>query len=188
MGVLFEERSGGKDLATLTVATLRDLFGDPGLLYRVGVVGGKSFDGGDGLVGDRGGGDGAGADGVAVKEDGAGAALGDAAAEFRAGEADDVPDDPEERHFFIGVDGGGFPVYLQRVFWHDDWFCLQEVTENMAGGIDTMSNWQDMAADGKLQGFAVAFWGVAESWLSAYWGRHGFNIPLINPCTLFAFL
>ena len=42
---------------------------------------------------------------LAIDMHGAGAALGDAAAELRAGHAEDIADHPEQRHVVGGVDG-----------------------------------------------------------------------------------
>src|ERR1043166_3083515 len=94
-----EQCRGGHDLAGLAIAALRHVDREPRLLHRMRTVGRKPFDRDD-LVGrlyvteaDR-----AGALHLAVDMDRACAALGDAAAEFRAGETDLLPDHPQERH------------------------------------------------------------------------------------------
>lgn len=102
---LAEKGCCGEDLTALAVTTLRDLFDDPCFLHRVGVIRRKSFDRGDGLVGYGGCEDRAGSGGVAVEKDSAGAALGNSAAKFCTGEADQITDGPEEGHFFVCLDG-----------------------------------------------------------------------------------
>src|SRR2546423_12846802 len=91
MRILREQRRGGHDLPRLTVAALRHVFFDPGALHRVGAVLGQAFDRGHALAGDGRHRQDAGARRDAVQVDGAGAALGDAAAELGAGEAERVP-------------------------------------------------------------------------------------------------
>src|SRR5207302_2682786 len=65
----------------------------------------ESLDGDDRGALDGAGGRRAGANGLAVDMDGAGAALGDAAAEFGAGEAERVAQHPKERHVAVDLDG-----------------------------------------------------------------------------------
>jgi hypothetical protein len=56
------------------------------------------------------------ADRLTVETDGASAASADAAAEFGAGEADNVANGPQERHLRIGVDGMLDAIDLD--LWH----------------------------------------------------------------------
>lgn len=119
VGDLVKKGRRGEDLAALTVAALRDLFGEPSFLHRVGIVRREPFDGGDGLVDNGRCGDRAGTDGVAVEKDRAGATLGNSAAEFCTGEADDIPDDPKEGHFFVRLDSDRLPVDVEGVCWHN---------------------------------------------------------------------
>src|SRR5882672_3414815 len=86
--VLGEQRRRGHDLAGLTVAALRRLLLHPGFLQRVITVRRQALDGGDLLSRDRGDRRDARANGIAVDVNGAGAALRDAAAELRAGQAE----------------------------------------------------------------------------------------------------
>src|SRR5215831_987112 len=92
-----EQCRGSHDLSRLAIAALRHVDGRPGLLYWMRPVGRESLDGDDPIgcfdVPDA---DGAGALHFVVDVHGAGAALGDAAAIFRAGEADLLADDPQE--------------------------------------------------------------------------------------------
>lgn len=55
LGIFREQRHGGHDLSRLTIAALRHVFRNPGLLHFVCAVGRQSFDGGD-LFAHRGGG------------------------------------------------------------------------------------------------------------------------------------
>src|SRR5262245_53516510 len=105
LGFFREERRGGHDLAGLAVAALRDVDRRPGLLDRVRAVARQALDGDD-LVGrlDRADRQGAGAHHVAVQVHRAGAALRDAAAVFRSGEADLLAYDPQERRIGFYLD------------------------------------------------------------------------------------
>src|SRR3989441_3806938 len=112
MRILREQRRGGHDLPRLAVAALRHVLRDPCLLHRVRAVLGQAFDGGHALAGDGRHGQHAGARRDAVQVDGAGAALGDAAAELGAGEPERVTQHPQERRvgsdvdrFALAVDG-----------------------------------------------------------------------------------
>src|SRR5437016_8951868 len=107
-----EQRRGGHDLPRLAVAALRHVFLDPRALHGVRAVLGEAFDRGHPFAGDGGHGQYAGARRDAVQVDGAGAALGDAAAELGAGEPERVAQHPEERRvggdvdrFALAVDG-----------------------------------------------------------------------------------
>src|SRR5689334_3854242 len=89
VGLLSEKRGGGHDLAGLAVATLGDTDFGPGDLDGVGfVLSAEALDGGDAFADGCGNGRDAGADRFAVEVDCAGAALGNAAAVFRAGEGE----------------------------------------------------------------------------------------------------
>src|SRR5881396_1366696 len=93
-----EQRSGRHDLSGLAVAALRHVERRPGPLHRMGAGRGEPFDGDDPVAGldfaDR---NGAGAPHLAVDVHGTGAALRDAAAVLRAGQASLFADDPQER-------------------------------------------------------------------------------------------
>src|SRR3989449_8584492 len=106
-----EQRRGGHDLPRLAVAALRHVFLDPRALHGVRAVLGEAFDRGHPFAGDGGHGQSAGARRDAVQVDGAGAALGDAAAELGAGEPERVAQHPEERR----GGGGGGPFSPSRV-------------------------------------------------------------------------
>src|SRR6266566_3885837 len=112
MRILREQRRGSHDLPRLAVAALRHVFLDPRALHGVRAVLGEAFDRGHPFGGDGGHGQYAGARRDAVQVDGAGAALGDAAAELGAGETEGVTQHPEERRvggdvdrFALAVDG-----------------------------------------------------------------------------------
>src|SRR5207247_990578 len=119
MRVLREQGRGGHDLPRLAVAALRHVFLDPRALHRVRAVLGQAFDRGDAFAGDGGHGQHAGAGGDAVQMDGAGAALGDAAAKLGAGEAEGVTQHPEERRVGGDVDRFAFAVDGESDGGHD---------------------------------------------------------------------
>src|SRR5579864_8520362 len=97
LGVLLEQRGRGHDLAGLAIAALGNVDRGPGLLHRVRCASRQPLDGDDDVgfldITKR---DLAGALHLAVDMHRAGAALGHAAAVFRAGQADMLPDDPEK--------------------------------------------------------------------------------------------
>src|SRR5580658_6247343 len=104
MGRLFQERRCLHDLAGLTIAALGHIERAPSLLERVIAFGVEAFDRGDRLaarVADR---RDARSDGLAVDVDGAGAASGDPATEFRSREPDYVSEIPEHRHRRVAVE------------------------------------------------------------------------------------
>ena len=109
--VLLQERHRRHDLPGLAVAALRHVLGEPGLLHGMPAVGRQAFDGGDRLVDDIADLDAARADGLAVHVHGAGAALCDAAAEFRAGHAELVADDPKKRGFRLDIQRIRLTIY-----------------------------------------------------------------------------
>ena len=102
--MFLEERRRRHDLSGLAVAALRHVLGEPGLLHRMLAVGRQAFDGGDALIGDIADLNAAGAHGLAVHMHGAGAALRDAAAEFRTGHSEFVADDPKQRRLRLDVE------------------------------------------------------------------------------------
>src|SRR5882724_3780289 len=103
--VLGEQRHRRHDLARLAVAALRDLVVDPGLLHRVQLAALREpFDGQHLLAGGGGHRHRARAHRLAVQVNGAGAALGDAAAEFGALHVEHVAQHPQQGHFGLDVD------------------------------------------------------------------------------------
>src|SRR6266850_2701968 len=92
------------DLAGLAVTALRDLFAQPRLLHRMLAVGREPLDSGDLLPCDGSDRHRAGANGLAVHMHGASAALGDAAAEFRSGQSELLPQDPEKRRIVLDIE------------------------------------------------------------------------------------
>src|SRR2546426_11207508 len=117
--ILREQRRGGHDLPRLAVAALRHVFLDPRALHRVRAVLGQAFDRRHALAGDGGHGQHAGARRDAIQVDGAGAALGDAAAELGAGEPEGVTQHPEERRVGGDVDRFAFAVDGEADRGHD---------------------------------------------------------------------
>src|SRR5882672_3868848 len=109
--LLLQERRDGHDHARLTVAALRHVVLDPGLLHLVqrGALR-QAFDGRDLLPGSRADREGARADRRAVEMYGARPALGDAAAVFGAGEADLLADHPEQRRIGVDIDLVGLAI------------------------------------------------------------------------------
>src|SRR5439155_3334454 len=96
--ILIEQRCRGHDLSRLAIAALRYVELCPGLLHRMRARRRKSFDGDDFVAGlDRADGDRARAHHVAVDVHRARAALRDAAAVFRPGEADVFANYPQQR-------------------------------------------------------------------------------------------
>src|SRR5262245_49620890 len=111
-GVLRQQGGGLHDLAGLAVPALRDLQFDPGSLDRMRVARIEALDGGDGGVADVAERDRTGPHCLSVDVDGAGPALGDAAAELGSGEPQLLADHPEQgcvgwgvREVTLTVDG-----------------------------------------------------------------------------------
>jgi hypothetical protein len=104
VGILLEESNRRHDLTGLAIAALRHVFGQPSLLHRMLAVGRKPFDGGDAGAGQRTDRDRTGAHGPAINVNGAGTALRDPTAEFRAGEPDGVAQRPEQGRIRFQVD------------------------------------------------------------------------------------
>ena len=104
--IAFEQSGGRHDLTRLAVAALRHLFIDPGLLYGVqsGISVVHAFDGRALLPDSRRCRRHTGTYGRAVHVHGACAALCDATAEFCAGQADVIADDPQQRGRRIDID------------------------------------------------------------------------------------
>src|SRR5437899_3360887 len=130
---------GGHDLPRLAVAALRHVFLDPRALHGVRAVLGEAFDRGHPFAGDGGHGQHAGARRDAVQVDGAGAALGDAAAELGAGEPERVAQHPEERRvggdvdrFALTVDGEADRGHERRP--RGRWNNVYERTRGWKGG------------------------------------------------------
>src|SRR5207244_284558 len=109
------QRGGGHDLPRLAVAALRHVFLDPRALHGVRAVLGEAFDRSHPFAGDGGHGQHAGACRDAVQVDGAGAALGDAAAELGAGEPERVTQHPEERRVGGDVDRFALPLTVKLI-------------------------------------------------------------------------
>src|SRR5215472_2004484 len=103
VGLLLEQRDRGHDLARLAVAALRHVMFDPGPLHRMGAVGREPFDGQDLGAVDIADLDLAGPGRRTVEMHRAGAALGDAAAIFGAGEPQLVTQDPEQRRLRLDI-------------------------------------------------------------------------------------
>jgi hypothetical protein len=97
LGVFLEQRGSRHDLAGLAIAALGHIDLSPGLLHRVRGIRRQALDGDDDVgfldVAER---DLAGARHLAVEMNRAGAALGDAAAIFGAGQADMFANDPQQ--------------------------------------------------------------------------------------------
>ena len=102
IGIARDERRRRHDLPGLAIAALRHVLGDPRLLHRMLAVGRQPLDGRDASAVDTRDRHRAGPHRLAVDVDRAGAALRDAAAVLRSGEAHDIAQGPEER--CIGFD------------------------------------------------------------------------------------
>jgi hypothetical protein len=104
IGEVLQERDRGHALSRVAVTALRHVFRDPGALHRVAVVRREAFAGRDLGAVERADRHRARAHRSAVEMHGARAALGDAAAEFGAGQADDVAQHPQEWRIRLDVD------------------------------------------------------------------------------------
>src|SRR6185369_11333623 len=113
---LREERGSGHDLPGLAVPALGNVDLLPRALERVAAVLRQALDGGDAGAAHRGDGSDAGAASLAVDEHGAGAALGDAAAELGSLEVQSVAERPEERYVLRSLQRTGLSVDLELVF------------------------------------------------------------------------
>src|SRR5437879_791954 len=148
--VLGEQRYRGHDLAGLAVAALRHVLGDPGPLHGVAPARRQPFDRGHALPGRRRDRHHAGAHRGAVEMHGAGAALGDAASELRAGEAEVVAQHPQERRVGRDVHGLAFAVDGEDDRGHDalpgggcreSWCCEGEGGRGEAEGLGDVTDW-----------------------------------------------
>jgi len=92
------------DLAGLAVTALRHLFRQPRLLHWMRAVGREALDGDDLCPFDATDRHRAGAHSLSIDVHGASAALGDAAAEFRACQSDLFPQHPEKRSIALDID------------------------------------------------------------------------------------
>jgi hypothetical protein len=99
-----EQRHGGQDHARLTVATLRDAFGNPGLLHRVVAMRGQTLDRQYRLASDCSCVERAGSHRRSLHQHGAGPAQSLAAAELRPRQAEFVAQHPQQRRVGIDVD------------------------------------------------------------------------------------
>ena len=102
-GIVSQQRGGRHQLSRLAIAALGHLQFQPGLLHGVITVLGKVFDSGNFFIAYTTRREHAGAHGFAVKVDGAGAALGYSATELGAGQADLVPQHPQQRRVRFDV-------------------------------------------------------------------------------------
>src|SRR5690606_8204208 len=108
-----EQGRGGHDLPRLAVAALRNGMFDPCPLHGVTGVSRQAFDGSDLPADGAFGGRYAGAHRLSIHVDGTDAALGDAAAELRAGEAQVFAKHPQQRRLRIDVELVSCAVYRQ---------------------------------------------------------------------------
>src|SRR5260221_1597757 len=135
MRIVGEERGRRHDPAIDAVAALRHLLVDPGLLElmrllrraepgeRRDLAAGRRRDPGD-----------AGADGAAVEMHGAGAALREAAAEMRVGEAEIAAQGLEQRHLGIGLDARRLTVEPEGNALRHGIFLLRWMPDDLGYG------------------------------------------------------
>src|SRR5262249_14229530 len=110
-GFCFEPRGNRHDHAGLAIAALRHVVLNPGLLHLVQrAVLGKPLDGGDMFAFNRAHRHRARSHGRSVDVNGAGTALGNTAAVFRAGEANLLPQHPEQRSARVDINVVGLSV------------------------------------------------------------------------------
>ena len=102
-GIIRQQGGGGHQLSRLAVTALGYLQFQPGLLHGVITVFGQVFDSGNFLLAYTARGEHAGAHGFAVNVNGTGAALGYSATELGAGQADLVPQHPQQRRVRFDV-------------------------------------------------------------------------------------
>lgn len=122
LGLGVEEGDGAEDHGRGAEAALEGGGIEEGLLDGMEGLGsgGEAFDGGDGIVGGRGRWRDAGACGLAVDEDGAGAALAFAAAGLGAGEVEALTERVEEGFALVHVYSDAFAVDRQFAESHAD--------------------------------------------------------------------
>src|SRR6516225_3696113 len=122
IGLALEEGSDRHDHAALTIAALRHVVIDPGLLHLVECAfGGEALDGDNLLAGGVARGNAAGAHRNAVQMHGAGAAQRDAAAIFRTREAHVLADRPEQWRIRFDVDVMHFAIDCETHDWFLRW-------------------------------------------------------------------
>src|ERR1700730_450355 len=106
-----EQRRCRHDLTRLAIAALDDFQVQPSLLYpRSCGRGADALDRGDGAIADRADGQETRTQRFAIDMHGAGAALGDAAAEFGAGHAEHIAQHPKQRRVSGPIEGSVFTV------------------------------------------------------------------------------
>ena len=128
-----EERRGRHELSRHTIAALGNIQGNPGLLDRMAGIRGEAFDGDDFFAGGVGHRRHTGAHGLPVEMNGTGAALGDAAAVFGAGESERIPQNPEERGIRTDVDGIIFTVNFQALASGTSWKTKYHMNNSKSG-------------------------------------------------------
>jgi hypothetical protein len=106
-----QEHDGRHDLTRLTESTLRDLFGEPGLLHGMRPGWGQTFNRCHALPFRPRGWRDAGAHGISIEDHGAGAALRDTAPELRAGQPKRLAKHPQQRRRRVGVDDMPCSIY-----------------------------------------------------------------------------
>src|SRR5690348_14791744 len=100
-----QQRGGLHDLTSLAIAALRDVQGAPGFLHRMIAVVVEAFDRRHRAAADIANDSRTSTGGLAVYMDRAGAAQRDAAAVFRSGEPQLVPQIPEQWHRWVAIEG-----------------------------------------------------------------------------------
>lgn len=111
IGFVVQQRNGGHNLSALAITALGNLFVNPGLLNRVQFsILSDSLDGGNLFANGSRDGGAAGSDGRSIEVNGAGAALGDAAAEFGSIQSEVIADNPKQGGIFRCLDCVGFAV------------------------------------------------------------------------------
>src|SRR6266700_277640 len=114
MGIALEERGRRHDLAGLAIAALRHLLFDPGHDNGMVLVRGDAFDGGDVPSRQSARRKRAGPHGLAIDVHRASTAKARAAAEFGAGQAKRIAQDPKKGSIGLGIHIDGLAVDLQR--------------------------------------------------------------------------
>lgn len=126
LGVRLQKRSDRHDHAALAIATLRHFIVEPCLLHTAeDAVLCNAFDGGDLLAADLADGDLARALCYAVDMNGAGAALGNTATIFGAGEAERIAQCPQQRRASIDLCLIHFSVDVERRHFNPPYAALR---------------------------------------------------------------
>jgi hypothetical protein len=121
MGIFVEQGFGREHPSIQAVTALEGLFGDEGFLYGVGIAfGGEPFEGDDLFSGYGGNGQHARAHRAVIDEDGAGAALAEAASEAGIIQGQIVAQDVQQRAIGFDVDGVRLTIYFQRYVVHEN--------------------------------------------------------------------